>query len=73
VALIVGITGACRKQKLSQLKINEIEDLRSAVLSALVKILDTEIKNPRSFTITGEFYKIKKKYAALRLPYTIHF
>jgi hypothetical protein len=58
VALIVGITGACRKQELSQLKINEIEDLRSAVLSALVKILDTERKNPRSFTITGEFYKI---------------
>jgi hypothetical protein len=42
VALIVGITGACRKHELSQLKINEIEDLRSAALSALVKILDTE-------------------------------
>ncbi|KAF2878948.1 hypothetical protein ILUMI_27221 [Ignelater luminosus] len=63
VALIVGITGACRKQELSQLKIDDIEDLGSAVL---IRILDTKTKKPRAFTITGEFYEIYKKYATLR-------
>lgn len=63
MALVVGLTGACRKQELSQLKIEDIEDMGSA---ALIKIPDTKTKRPRAFTITGKFYNLYKKYADLR-------
>lgn len=63
MALVVGVSGACRKQELAQLKINNIEDMGSAVL---IKIPDTKTKRPRAFTLTGEFYNLFKKYAVLR-------
>lgn len=63
MALVVGVAGACRKQELSQLMIDNIEDMGSAVL---IKIPDTKTKRPRAFTITGEFYNLFKKYALLR-------
>ncbi|KAF2895570.1 hypothetical protein ILUMI_10604 [Ignelater luminosus] len=65
VALVVGIAGACGKQELCQMKIDDIRDLGSAVL---IRIPDTKTKKSRSFTISGEFYDIYKKYAALRPP-----
>ncbi|KAF2895571.1 hypothetical protein ILUMI_10605, partial [Ignelater luminosus] len=68
VALVVGIAGACGKQELCQMKIDDIRDLGSAVL---IRIPDTKTKKSRSFTISGEFYEIYKKYAALRPPAVI--
>lgn len=61
--MIVGITGACRKAELAQLKVEDIKDLNSA---ALIHIRDTKTKQPRQFTITGEFYDIFRKYSSLR-------
>jgi integrase len=63
VALVIGINGACSRQELCKLKINDVEDLGSA---ALIKIPDARTKKTRMFTITGEFYEIYKKYATLR-------
>ncbi|XP_031358722.1 uncharacterized protein LOC116182334 [Photinus pyralis] len=63
VALVIGITGACRKNELYNIKMTHIKDLDSAIL---FDIPNTKTKTPRQFTITGEFYNIVKKYAALR-------
>jgi integrase len=63
VALVIGINGACSRQELYQLKVDDIEDLGSA---ALIKIPDIRTNKRRMFTITGEFYEIYKKYATLR-------
>lgn len=49
--------------ELVKLSVDDLEDLGSAVL---IKISDTKTKKPRSFTITGDFYKIFKSYYALR-------
>lgn len=67
MVLIIGVSGACRKHELVQLTVDDIEDLNSAVL---IKISDTKTKAPRSFTVTGKFYKLFKKYASLRPPNT---
>ena len=61
--MIFGLSGACRKQELCQIKIDDLQDFGTAVL---VNINDTKTKAPRAFTITGKFYDIYKKYAALR-------
>lgn len=58
-----GINGACRKNELWKLKIDDIEDLNSTLV---IKIPDTKTKIPRSFTVTGIFYNRYKKYACLR-------
>ncbi|XP_031347063.1 uncharacterized protein LOC116173590 [Photinus pyralis] len=63
IALVVGVTGACRKQELVQLKIDDITDLGTA---ALFNIQDIRTNKPRLFTIAGEFYEVYKHYAALR-------
>ncbi|KAJ8916922.1 hypothetical protein NQ315_013393 [Exocentrus adspersus] len=64
-ALIVGIMGACRKNELYQMKINDIEDLGHFIL---VSIPDSKTNVSRNFTITGEYCQIFKKYVALRPP-----
>lgn len=63
VALIFGITGACRRQELNNILINDIETHGSMLL---VKIRNTKNKIPRSFTIHGPFYNLVKKYENLR-------
>ncbi|KAJ8960468.1 hypothetical protein NQ318_013752 [Aromia moschata] len=63
VAVAIGVTGACRREELWKLKTDDLKDLNSALL---VKIQNTKTKKPRTFTVTGEFYNIYKKYAALR-------
>ncbi|XP_031335009.1 uncharacterized protein LOC116164903 [Photinus pyralis] len=63
VALIVGISGACRKHELWNLKIDHIQDLGGAVV---IRVPDTKTNVQRKFTITGEFYEVFKKYYSLR-------
>ncbi|KAJ8935663.1 hypothetical protein NQ318_012825 [Aromia moschata] len=63
VAVAIGVTGACRREELWKLKTDDLKDLNSALL---VKIQNTKTKKSRTFTVTGEFYNIYKKYAALR-------
>ncbi|XP_011859053.1 PREDICTED: uncharacterized protein LOC105556569, partial [Vollenhovia emeryi] len=63
VAMIFGICGACRREELTQITINDIEDKGSILL---VKIPKTKNYKPRSFVITDEFYSIFKKYITLR-------
>lgn len=59
----IGLSGACRREELCQLTVDDITDLNSALL---VKINHTKNKIPRSFTVTESFYEICKKYMKLR-------
>lgn len=59
----MGITGACRREELTNVAISDIEDHKTMLL---VKIPKTKTGIQRSFTITGEFYNICKKYTELR-------
>lgn len=63
VTLIFGICGACRREELANVK---VEDIKHHVDMILVNIPNTKTKIPRSFTIDGEFYATVMKYAALR-------
>ncbi|KAJ0169185.1 hypothetical protein K1T71_015312 [Dendrolimus kikuchii] len=65
VALIFGVTGACRIQELTNVTVKNIENHGQMLL---VKIPITKNKIPRSFTIHGPFYEIVKKYESLRSP-----
>lgn len=62
-ALIVGISGACSKHDLHQMKLGDITYLDSTILIVL-----PNSKTKRTFTITGVFRNILKKYADLRPP-----
>ncbi|KAF5281729.1 hypothetical protein FQR65_LT14569 [Abscondita terminalis] len=68
VILVIGISGACRKQELVNLRLENIENLNSA---AVIKIPDTKTNKQRIFTITGKFFDIYKKYSSLR-PSNLH-
>lgn len=63
VAMIFGICGACRREELTNIKLNDIEDKE---IIFLVKIPTTKTYKPRSFITTDEFYTISKKYINLR-------
>ncbi|XP_044729656.1 uncharacterized protein LOC123293006 [Chrysoperla carnea] len=63
VALIFGVQGACRRQELCDLTLNDIEDSGRQLL---VKIPQTKNEKSRSFVVTGDFYQIYKKYANSR-------
>lgn len=63
VALIFGITGACKRQELNNITTRDIENHGKMLL---VKITNENNKIPRSFTIQGPFYEIVKKYESLR-------
>ncbi|XP_061708563.1 uncharacterized protein LOC133518836 [Cydia pomonella] len=65
VALIFGVTGACRRKELSDITTQDIETHGKMLL---VKIKNTKNKIPRIFTIDGPFYEIVKQYQALRSP-----
>lgn len=69
----MGIAGACRKDELRLMTMDDIEDLGSILL---VKIPDSKTKIERSFTVTSgdglnllEYYR---KYALLRPQHTKH-
>ena len=63
VALIMGVTGACRRHELHQMKITNFNDFGTAVL---VTIPNPGTKGVRKFIITEHYYEIYKKYAYLR-------
>lgn len=63
--MVFGVAGACRKDELKNVKLQDLENHGELLL---VKIPDTKTSKSRSFTISGEFYKIVKKYQDLRPP-----
>ncbi|XP_057320156.1 uncharacterized protein LOC130671118 [Microplitis mediator] len=63
VALIIGISGACRKSEITDLKFS---DIKSEGDLLVVRIYNKKCKREKFFTIGGEFSRIVKKYIALR-------
>ncbi|XP_071573031.1 uncharacterized protein [Temnothorax nylanderi] len=63
LATIFGICGACRREELTKINIQDIEDKQSILL---IKIPITKNNKPRSFVVTEEFYSVYKKYISLR-------
>lgn len=61
--MIFGVTGACRRQELSEVTAKDVETHGQMLF---IKINNTKNKVPRSFAIHGPFYDIVKKYEALR-------
>lgn len=57
------MTGACRREELCNITTRDINDNGSM---ALIIIPRTQSNVQRSFTVVGQFYRIFKKYAALR-------
>lgn len=55
--------GACRSNEMYSMKMEDIENLGSALL---VTIPNTKTKTIRKFTVTDNFYNICKKYIDLR-------
>jgi hypothetical protein len=54
VVLIIGITGACRRQELLNLKVNDVEDL-GEFMKIMLPITKTKV--PREFTVTKGHFK----------------
>jgi integrase len=75
VVLIIGITGACRRQELLNLKLNDVEDL-GEFMKIMLPITKTKV--PREFTVTKGHFKdlnlvdMVRKYATLRPSHTPH-
>lgn len=70
VAAIFGVFGACRREELCNLTLNNIEDLGT---SLVVHIPDTKTNVQRTFVISGTLYmNYYKKYLALRPLDTNH-
>ncbi|XP_063923544.1 uncharacterized protein LOC135137744 [Zophobas morio] len=63
VVLIIGISGACRKQELKDIKMSDIEDTRH---SLVIHIPKTKTEKSRSFVISGNFYNICMEYINFR-------
>ncbi|KAJ8973439.1 hypothetical protein NQ317_003293 [Molorchus minor] len=74
IALIFGISGACRGDELTNLRDDDIEDV---VLSLIITIPNTKTKISRTFVVTRtegntNILDLHRKYAALRPPHTSH-
>lgn len=65
VVLIFGIAGSCRKDELTNIKLQDLETHGDLLL---VKIPNNKTSKPRSFTIGDQLYAIVKKYQNLRPP-----
>ncbi|KAJ8915593.1 hypothetical protein NQ315_012478 [Exocentrus adspersus] len=63
VALIIGISGACRKQELRNIKPSDIQDTGK---NLIINIPDSKTKRQRSFVVSEYFYPKVKKYINLR-------
>lgn len=63
VALIFGVMGACRRHELHDLKFENVKDFKDTLI---INIPETKTKIPRTFTVTGKYYNICKKYINLR-------
>lgn len=66
--MILGITGAIRREELRNLTIRDIEHHTNMIL---IKIPRTKNDVARKFTVDGDFYNIFKKYEALRPKETV--
>ena len=75
VAVIFGIAGACRREELCQMTLDDIDDVGSALI---VKVRNTKNKIDRIFTvlnneeITVNFLQLFRKYLSLRPSHTKH-
>lgn len=72
VALIFGIAGACRRDELYKLEVNDVEDVDSAFI---VRIPDSKTHVERNFVVSGKFESIDllslcRKYSAARSAIT---
>ncbi|XP_023311992.1 uncharacterized protein LOC111691272 isoform X1 [Anoplophora glabripennis] len=63
VAMIFGIMGACRRHELHDLKCENVKDMNGILI---INVIETKTKVQRTFTITGKYYEISKKYLNLR-------
>ncbi|KAK2585875.1 hypothetical protein KPH14_010467 [Odynerus spinipes] len=63
VALIFGISGACRSNELVNVKLKDVKKEGNLLV---VNLPDTKTKRPRTFVITEEFAKVVQKYSDLR-------
>jgi len=74
VALIIGINGACRREELRTLTVDDIEDTGNILV---VTLHDTKTKKKRIFTVTSKFDDINaialyRKYLNLRPKHVDH-
>ncbi|KAJ8978130.1 hypothetical protein NQ317_014185 [Molorchus minor] len=74
IALIFGISGACRGDELTNLRVDDIEDV---VSSLIITIPNTKTKISRTFVVTRtegntNLLDLYRKYAAPRPPHTSH-
>jgi integrase len=75
VVLIIGIRGACRRQELLNLKVNDVDDL-GEFMKIMLPITKTKV--PREFTVKKGHFKVLnlvdmvRKYATLRPSHTPH-
>lgn len=64
VLLIMGISGACRRDELVKMTIDDVEDAGRVLI---VKILHTKTNVPRTFTVTDlNHIQLYRKYLTLR-------
>lgn len=71
---IFGISGACRRQELSAILTDDIQDAGNVLI---ITIRESNNKLPRTFTVVDNkdktsFLHIYRKYASLRPPQTNH-
>ncbi|XP_063370766.1 uncharacterized protein LOC134659090 [Cydia amplana] len=62
VAVIFGVLGACRRQELQRLLFKDVKDFNEMLLVNIMK----NKKLDRTFTITGKYYHIVKKFIGTR-------
>lgn len=70
VVAVMGILGACRREELCQMSLNNIEDLGNTLV---VNIPDSKTRVSRTFTVITETYiDLYHKYLALRPAHVNH-
>lgn len=74
VATIFGIAGACRREELTKLTLDDIEDKENLLI---LKIPDSKNHSSRKFVVSSEdnngaYLSLYRKYANLRKPATPH-
>jgi hypothetical protein len=74
VALIMGIAGACRREELALLTIDDVQDLKTALI---VNIRESKTKIQRIFTIVDHpgrpsNIELYRRFIALRPPHIDH-
>lgn len=69
VATIFGLFGACRREELCKLSVDDIEE---TIQSLLIHISDTKTNIQRSFCIVGHYVNYYREYAVLRPTSVTH-